>query len=223
MGGRDADRRIWPLWLAVLLLAWPGAARAGDFYYLMVFGSQRASARPKYCHTFATFVRASGTGPGADAYHLEAYTISWFPATYNIRVGALLPEPGRNADLYDTLRWAYATGQRVSMWGPYRIDAALFACALRQAALLQSGAVCYQAIDSGRRTDAVSNCIHAVSSVVEGHRRHLFIPGWGETASYHVARLFEPWFLDGGCTHPWVSSRLGLDRYPLLRRSLAEG
>jgi hypothetical protein len=209
------------VWLALLLLASPSAARGEDFYYLMVFGSQRPSARPKYCHTFATFVRATGAGSHGSDYRLEAYTISWLPATFDIRVPALLSEPGRNADLYTTLHWAYGTGQRVSMWGPYRIDPSLFACALRQAAVLHSGVVRYQAIDSGRPTDVVSNCLHAVSSVVEGHRAHLFLPGWGETGSYHVACLFGPWLLDGACTHPWVSSRLGLDCYPLLRRPLS--
>jgi hypothetical protein len=185
-----------------------------------VFSSQRPSGSPKYSHTFATFVKATGEGPWSGAYRLEAHTISWLPRSLEIRVAAVLPELGWNAGLHQTLHWAAATGQRVSLWGPYWIAPGLYHAALRQIALLRSGAVCYQAIDSGRPTDRVSNCIHAIGSVADGYRPRLLLPGWGETASANLAARFAPWIADGGRRHDWVATRLGLDRPDIIRRGL---
>lgn len=201
------------LWVAIA-----PPARADEFYYVLVFGSQRPRPCIKYSHTFATFVRATGRGPCAEGYALEAHTISWYPQSLDIRPAALLPECGRNFDLGTTLRVAADTGQRVSMWGPYRIDRELYDRALRQIALLESGDVCYKAIDSGYPTDRVSNCIHAVGAVAEGHRVCVLSPGFGETASYRVTRRFQPWVIDPCRRHDWVASRLGLDAWPLRRR-----
>jgi hypothetical protein len=201
----------------VLLLAGARGAPAAEFHYVMVFGSQRPLGDPRFSHTFATFVRASGYGPDSRTYQLEAHTISWMPASGDIRVAALLPEPGVNMDLLDTLRWAVQTGQRVTMWGPYRIDPELYERALRQVALLESGQVRYKAVDSGFLTDHVSNCIHAVASVTEGYRRRIFLPGWGDMASLYVTRQFAAWIRDGWRTHDWVSDRLGLGAFPIRR------
>jgi hypothetical protein len=202
----------------VLALAGGPAARAEEFYYVMVFGSQRPLADPRHVHSFATFVRATGRGPRAEAYRLEAHTVSWMPRTGVIRVAALLPEGGRNLGLYETLRWATDDGQCVSMWGPYQVDRDLYDRALEQARLLESGQVGYKAIDSGYRSDCVTNCIHALGSIAGGHRVRLLVPGWGDVASAYLARRFSPWVVDGSRTHPWVASRLGLDAYPVLRR-----
>src|SRR5437764_1394440 len=115
---------------------------------------------------------------------VEAHTISWLPENLHIRVRALLPEPGYNFGLHQTLRYALAEGQRVSLWGPYQIDPELFWKARQQILLLQSGQVCYKAVDSLYRTDRVSNCIHAIDGAVDGHRVQVLSPGWGETASF---------------------------------------
>src|SRR6202022_3434320 len=101
--------------------------------------------------------------------------------------------------------------QRVSLWGPYQIDRDLFERAVRQIRLLDSGQVLYKANDTGYRVDHVSNCIHAVSSIVEGIRLRVGSPGWGETASYAVLVRFQPWVIDHDRVHPWVGSALGLD------------
>jgi hypothetical protein len=206
------------VWAGVLAPALAHSARAEEFHYLMVFGSQRVPPRPKYAHTFATFVRATGTGPCAENYSLEVHTISWVPRTLDIRVGALLPECGVNLDLDATLRWALATDQRVSLWGPYQIDQDLYERALAQISLLESGRVRYKALDFGYRTASVSNCIHAVSSLAQGYRPHAATLFFGEAASYLVLCRLAPWVIDCSRTHPWVSSRLGLDQYPLVRR-----
>lgn len=203
--------------LLLLLFAVP-AAHAAEFYYVLIFGVQRVPNRPKYSHSFAMFVRAVGEGPCADHYTLEAHTISWLPATGSLCLRAVLPECGRNFDLNSTLRLVYGHGDRVSLWGPYQIDRDLFCRAVQQRILLESGRVNYKAVDSGHRTDKVCNCVHALSGVVDGHRRHLATPAWGDAASCFISEEYEPWYIGGRCVHAWVASRLGLDRYPLARR-----
>ncbi len=203
-----------------LLLCGAAPGRGDEFYYVLVFASQRGLVSIRDTHTFATFVRATGRGPCAQSYGLEAFTISWLPRTLELRPWALAPEAGTNLGLADTLRWAQATGQRVSLWGPYQIDRELFELALAQVRLLQSGAVCYKVLDSGYRTDAVSNCIHAVTSVAAGYRPRLLSPGRGDTASHVAALLFRPWIIYCSGRHEWVAERLGLAAWPLYRREL---
>ena len=72
-----------------------------------------------------------------------------------VRSLALWPECGRNLGLHETLRYVLANDERVSLWGPYRIDAALYRGALRQAAVLESGCVLYKANDLGYHSDEV--------------------------------------------------------------------
>src|SRR5262249_30845823 len=133
--------------LALLALSLPGVAQAGEAHFLLVFASQRVPNQPNYSHTFATFVRASwpGDSPCPCCPVLEARTISWLPQSLVIRTLALCPECGRNLELHETLRYALGSGERVSLWGPYLIDAELYRGALRQAALLDSGRVLYKA------------------------------------------------------------------------------
>src|SRR5262249_60240667 len=119
---------------------------------------------------------------------------------------ALLPECGHNFGLHATLRYVLADGERVSLWGPYQVAPELYARALNQVALLQSGAVLYKANDAGHWSDRVSNCIHALSAVADGPRLRVLSPGWGETASYAVLRRFLPWVIDPDRVHPWVGS-----------------
>jgi hypothetical protein len=207
------------LWL--LLPFWqplPPAACGADVYYVLVFSSQTPHLCAKHSHTFATFVKATGAGPCAEAYALESHTISWLPATGNVQPTALLRERGRNLDLGSTLRWADATGQRVSLWGPYQIDRELYDRALAQIANLESGAVCYKALDSGCFSSRACNCIHAVSVIADGHHLLVFSPGFGDIASYRVSQCFQPWIIDPCRKHDWVASRLGLDGWPLVRR-----
>jgi hypothetical protein len=185
-----------------------------------MFGSQQVPNDPNYSHTFATFVRATwpGNGPCRAAPRLEAHTISWLPANGRIRTAALLPEEGRNYGLDETLRYVLANDERVSLWGPYRVDPELYGLALQQIDVLDSGEVLYKSIDSFRRSCRVSNCIHAVATVVEGPRVVVLSPGWGEVASYAVLERFMPYVIEPDRVHPWVGSALGLDNYPLCYR-----
>jgi hypothetical protein len=201
-----------------VLLASSGRASAAERYFLMVFGSQQIPPRAKYSHSFATFVKATADGSCPQRWCLESHTISWLPQTLEIRVRALFPECGQNLELHATMRWCLATGQRISMWGPYEVRKEIYDAALAQSALLEGGSVCYKVIDTGYRSDVACNCIHAVSSVYDGHRVRVFSPSFGETASWYLTQRFEPWILDCRCRHEWVASGLRLDCYPIIRR-----
>jgi hypothetical protein len=204
-----------------LVLAGRGGLRAEETYYLVMFGSQRVPNNPNHAHTFATFVRAS---PRADrpGCALEALTISWLPANGVVRTAAFCPECGRNFELHETLRWAANDCQRVSLWGPYQIDCELYRRAANRLAELNSGRVRYKANDAGYRSDKVSNCIHAVSTITEGPRVRVGSPGWGETASFVVLGKLRPWIVQPDRVHPWVGTALGLDEYPLIYRDLGQ-
>jgi hypothetical protein len=140
------------------------------------------------------------------------------PATLDLRAWALTPELGRNLGLHASLDWALATEQRISMWGPYQVDRDLYERALRQIALLESGRVSYKMIDTGFPVDCVSNCIHGISSVAGDWRLQGLSPGYGETASFYLARRFEPWIIDPCRKHKWVSDRMGLGAYSIVER-----
>ena len=202
-----------------MILGLAAPARAEEFYYVLVFASQQAPARRIVpSHTFATFVKATGCGPCADNYQLEAHTISWMPQTLNLRPAALLPEPGQNLGLDATFQWALATGQRLSLWGPYQIDRSLYERAMHQIAVLESGQVQYKMIDTGFPVSRVSNCIHAVGTLAGSHYLEAVNRSFGETASYHVLRRFEPWIIDSCRKHSWILDRMGLRGYPVIER-----
>lgn len=205
---------------ALLLLSCPTASPAGEDYYLLMFGAQAVPDKPNRAHSFATFVRASweGDGPCPKNPCLEVHTISWLPANLTVRTFAPLPECGRNFDLGTTLHWCQDNCMRVSLWGPYRICPDFYSLAVKQRAHLESGAVRYKAIDSGRNTEWVTNCIHAVANVLEGFRIRVASPGWGETASYTLLRRFQRFIIDQDTTHPWVDFALGLDHHPIFYR-----
>jgi hypothetical protein len=207
---------------AALALALASEAHAGESCYLLMFGAQQVPTNPNHSHTFATFIRARwpGNDPCPPAPCLEAVTISWLPENLVVRTFAVFPECGRNFGLHSTLRYVLQNDERVSMWGPYQIEADLYQRALRQYEMLMSGSVRYKANDAGYCSDCVSNCIHAVSGVAEEARVHVLSPGWGEPASYLVLQRFKPWMLDGERTHPWVGAALGLNNYPLIYREM---
>ena len=52
----------------LVLGAAEGTARGGEFYYVMIFGSQSDPKLLRYTHTWATFVRAVGEGPDPSNY-----------------------------------------------------------------------------------------------------------------------------------------------------------
>jgi hypothetical protein len=210
-------------WIGVLLLLAVGQpALSGEAYYMAVFGAQRPDVNlPRYSHSFAVFSRVSWCGGPA---RLEAFTISWFPASAAIRTAALLPEPGRNFDLYTTLRLVQAQGERVSLWGPYQIRRSLYQRALDQKNYLESGSVRYKAVDTGWPEAHVSNCIHAVSDLAEdGPLLRITSPGWGDPASYYITLHLSPWIIEPRVVHEWLFDALGLRNWFIHRRHLSEG
>jgi hypothetical protein len=205
---------------SVLTAALAGPARAQECCYLLVFGSQRPGLNlPKYTHSFATFVRVTGASPG----RVEAFTISWLPRRAPIQVWALLPEAGSNYDLHTTLRLVAAQGERVSVWGPFRIEPDLYRRALAQKTRLENGDVLYKAADTGWPARRVSNCVHAISDITGRPLLRIASHGWGEPASYSITWWLSPWIIDPHHTHDGVLASLGLAGWPLCRRDLADG
>src|SRR5262249_1889725 len=64
----------------------PAATTAppGERYFVLIWGSQSTPKQPKYTHTWATVVKVTGCD-GSNAQILEEQTISWMPATLDIR------------------------------------------------------------------------------------------------------------------------------------------
>ena len=77
----------------------------------------------------------------------------------------------------------------------------------------------YKLNDVGNRADRVSNCIHAVSSIVEGYRLRVPMAAYGEMASQAVLNRMSPWILDRNQNNTWLVTALELDQYPIVRRN----
>ncbi|MBI1917665.1 MAG: hypothetical protein HYS12_23465 [Planctomycetes bacterium] len=181
-----------------------------------MFSSQTVPADPRYSHSFAAFVELTDCGSGQPV--LRSHVISWLPQSLDIRLFTLFPEPGVNLGLQATLRYVLDNGERVSMWGPYRIEKELYDRAMARIQELESGSVQYKTIDTGYSPARVSNCIHAIGEIVGGARVRVASPGWGETASYALLLRMERWILDDRKEHPWIEETLGLNDYPIIRR-----
>jgi hypothetical protein len=197
---------------AILLLANISCltARADESYYLIVYGAQRTPNVPKFAHTSATFVKATGEGDDKTKYKIEEHTISWIAKTKDIVVARARPEPGVNLSLKDSLELAAALEERVSMWGPFEIKKDLYDRALKQIDRLESGKVAYKALDIRFRPETASNCIHAVSDVDADNGLLDTGTACGDEASRMVADHLARWMIKPEKTHEWVSKQLGL-------------
>ena len=202
-----------------LVLAIPARTHGEERYFVIVYGATHQPNAPQFSHTFATFIKATGTGNFPAGWSLEPHTISWLPCSLEVRM-AVLPEPGRNFELHETMCWAVASADQVDVWGPYEIQKELYDRALVQNHVLDSGQVKYKALDSGYRSSRVTNCIHAVTTVASGYRVRIVSPAWGQAASYYVALRLYSWYIDPYRTYPELLSALGLDRYPLRMEDL---
>jgi hypothetical protein len=179
-------------------------------YYMTIFSAQADSRDPRRTHSFATFVKAIGTGDLAKDSPIEVHTISWMPQSLDIVILRRRPEQGINLDLESSLRWAASRNSRVSMWGPYQIGKELYDRAVAQETRLNSGLVLYKAIDRRFRPGTASNCIHAVADLdIDGGLLHSG-QGRGDAASRQVAQHLTRWIINPEQTHTWVASRLGL-------------
>ncbi len=203
------------------ILAWMiGTANADEHFYVLIFGSQSHPKQFRYTHTWATFVRAIGEGPDPANFALEAHTISWLPETLDIRTWALMPEPGVNLDLEQSLAVVASNNENVTMWGPFLLGPQgpeIYARSLWVKQFLESGQAQYRAISTPRNL-LISDCIHAVAAVdpVFG-REHYPLIRIGVPASRYIARQVvtrnpvDPHRHDNS----WLIPRLGLCRYPI--------
>jgi hypothetical protein len=135
---------------------------AGERYYVTLFGGQGDLLRPRTAHTWATFARTAVTPAGEQVVSVD--TISWLPATLNVRPWALRAETGVNLTLEETFAFmGNNQRKRVTAWGPYEITAGRYQQALAQKALLESGAIRYHSLGLfGRKAD-VLHCIDGVT------------------------------------------------------------
>jgi hypothetical protein len=205
--------------LAIQALAME-TTRAGEYHYVMVFGSQSVPKRLRYTHTWATFLKATGEGGDPNAYALESNTISWLPETLEVKVLRPWPEPGVNLDLHQTLRAVYAKGEDVTMWGPFLVREVIYEKSLEVQRIIASGAPRYRAISTPRNL-LVSDCIHAVAAVdPDFGRRHYPLIRIGKPASRFIAHQIMMRSPAKGIEqelydNSWLIPRLGLDRYPI--------
>lgn len=198
-------------------LAATSSVSACEKYFVIVFGSQTVPPDPHYSHSFAVFIKASGPPENTTiCYH----TISWLSLDGHFRLRKLLPQPGRNWELHETIRFALAHDERVSAWGPYEIQPKLYFKAIRQLQKFERWNTKFKAADSGWPTFLASNCIHAISGVSGSDRLRVASPSWGETASWFVTRRYKRYFVDSTNKHCWLIPCLGLDRYPIVYRDL---
>jgi hypothetical protein len=194
-------------------------------YFVIVFGSDSVPYRLRYTHTFVTYVRA--TPAAAGSVRLDAVTISWLPA--DLGVNPLVPsrpEPGANLTLGETLAYALARPARVAAWGPFESDAGRFALAVAQASRLESGRVAYTALTPFvRRGYDWSNCVGAVYDADPALAGRRLSPQANRSGARGTREVVERLaragvFINPGTAHDWVFAALGLDCYPIERRTL---
>jgi hypothetical protein len=192
-------------------------ARAEEYHFALIFGSESKPKRLRYTHTWATLVRAVGEGPDLNAYQLELSTISWLPRTLEVEVLRPWPEPGVNLDLYQTLQAMMANNESITMWGPFVIRPEIWERSLLVRQALESGRAEYRAISTPRNI-LISDCIHAVAAMdpVFG-RNHYPLIRIGKPASRYMAHEIMRWsiFDQYQYNNSWLIPRLGLDRYPI--------
>jgi hypothetical protein len=199
----------------------PNDAAPGERFYILVFGSERTIRVPRYTHTWATIVKTV-EAPGCAPQVAEVHTISWMPATLEIRPWRFTPEPGRNLELHETLRMVLDHREHVAMWGPYEIYPQGFRRGLMQKAFMESGRVGYQCIDTvGEGADGTGcDCIHAITDMDPDFQRNYYrLTRFGQAGSEFIVRqLFERNLVVTGQTHSWLEGPLGLCQYPIQHR-----
>ena len=210
--------RLRTTFLTLLLLGFCGTSvRAGESYYLLIFGSQSQPKKLRDCHTWATFVKAVGEGTDPANYVLEANTISWVPASLDVKVWNPRAVPGMNMGLEQTLDWVTSHNEKITIWGPFRIGQALYQRSLEVRSTLEGGTVQYRAIDDAANL-LISDCIHALAAVdPQFGRGHYPLIRIGNSASRHIAKQLKSRSLVDQTVsdNQWLVPRLGLCRYPI--------
>jgi hypothetical protein len=194
-----------------------------EHYYILVWAAQRVPRTPAYSHTFVTFVHTAEPEPG-QVKILDAHTISWLPATLDIRPVAHHPEPGVNLTLKESLEYTRRNGERVSLWGPFECRASSYKRFLVQKDFLEVSGIGYQCVDNwgeAAHTGDGCNCIHAIADADPEYGRANYPLIWfGDSASEHLAhRLRERGsILNPDVEHDEILAALGLCDYPIRRR-----
>jgi hypothetical protein len=197
--------------------------RPCERYYVLIFSSENALKQPRYTHTWATAVRVTDQGLGRPP-GIEHHTISWMPATLDVRPPRFYMEPGVNLSLHDTItRVALANDEKIGLWGPYECRATFFTRFTVQKQFMESGKMQYQCIDSvgeAASTGHGSNCIHAVTDMDPAHgRRQYPLTRYGFAAGIEISRRFRELdvFVDSSQTHEFLIPVLGLNAFPIIR------
>lgn len=188
-------------------------------YFFILYGGQSLPFKPRTAHTWATFVKA--TPDAAGVIGVESFTISWLPATGDVKPWRLRAETGKNFTLEETFVIAAEQKDRVSMWGPFEIDATRYELAVVQAQLLESGAVRYRAIDSFTRNIWIEHCVHAVTyadPILKERIQPVLQVGEPGTSRLAERYLKSGAFIGGAVTHDWVLTATGADQFPVIRR-----
>lgn len=208
--------------LYLLTLGEVSSLHAQDRYFVLIFGSQSKLNNPTRSHTWATVVKANAEGT-----RLEEITISWLPASEQVRLLTVRGEPGVNLGLHATMSRYQQLNGNVSLWGPYELinerGPILFARAQWQSARLNHGNVLYKALDPniGPRAAYITDCIHAITDLDEEHGRTAYteLLRFGNRASEYIVREFNRHGrIDRRQRHEWLIDALGLRQYALTER-----
>jgi len=195
---------------------------AAPRYYMVLFGGQSVPFVPRTAHTFGTFVKATPDATGA--LSLEQVTISWLPESGPVQPLRIRSVPGHNYTLEETFAIAAKNNARMSMWGPFEIDAGRYNAAA-QAATLESGAVRFRSLDSLGRNRRVQHCVHALTFAdpkLQSLRQPVLKVGEPGTAKLAI-KYAESGAFASTETHEWLVDALGLDKQPVVvRRTLGE-
>ena len=192
----------------------PGSALADERYYALLFGSQSQPKLLRFTHTWATFIKVvDTTDPNAPLVYV--HTISWLPASLNVRTWSPFPEKGVNFDLDQTIDYVTKNGESINLWGPFQIVQPVYERSLRVKQIIESGSAQYRAISTSRNM-LISDCIHAVVAAdpIFG-RDHYPLIRVGKPASRHIARqiMMRSQFDQYQTQASWLIPYLGLERY----------
>lgn len=196
---------------------------AGEHFYVIVFGAESTPKLPRFTHSWAVFIHVIEPGQGREPC-IEAQTISWMPATLEIRPWCFHVEPPVNLGLHETLRYVLSLGEHVAQWGPYECRPELYYRAVAHKGFLESGQFGYQCVDTVGEagwTGNGSDCIHAITDMDPVYSRSRYrLIRYGMAASRYIARELKrrDMLINPGCTHDWLHQRLGLDAYPIMHR-----
>ena len=194
-----------------------------DRYFVLVFGSETKPRLPRFTHTWSTVVKVTQL-PGCAAPTIEAHTISWMPASLEIRPYSPHVEPATNLDLRQSLDETLKHHEQVALWGPYETWYGLYHRFVTQKSYLESGALGYQCTDAfgeAARLGNGSNCFHALSDTdPQFDRRQYPLLFYGQPAALNIVRQISdrPILIEPTQTHDWLIPALGLDHYPIVRR-----